>query len=414
MLGRKLRLDQISAQLANKRVLMRVDFNVPIKNNRITDLNRIQSTLESINYIRQAGAKSLTLISHLGRPDGQANLKYSLAPLIPDLSRLLKTEVQFLPNCVGPDTEQACKDPKQGSVTLLENLRFHLEEEGSVKKEDGSKVKASPDKVQAFRNSLSSLGDVFVNDAFGTAHRAHSSVVGINLPLRAAGFLMAKELTYFSQAVENPKRPLLVILGGAKIKDKIPLILNLMNLCDEMIIAGGMCFTFKKVLSGYGIGKSLFDKDSVENIPKILEAAKNKGVKVHLPVDFWCGTGIDSVATPQLAGEEGIGSDLIGLDVGPESVKSFAEVIARARTVVWNGPPGLFENKNYSKGSEGIYQAIISHPNLTSIVGGGDTAAFVQSQPHSSRISHISTGGGASLELLEGKVLPGISALSDS
>ena len=413
MLGRKLRLDQISSHLANKRVLMRVDFNVPIKNNKITDLTRIQSTLESINYIRQSGAKSLTLISHLGRPDGQANPKYSLSPLIPELSRLLNTQVEFLPNCVGPDTEKACKDPKQGSIILLENLRFHIEEEGSVKKEDGSKVKAQPDKVQAFRNSLSSLGDVFVNDAFGTAHRAHSSVVGINLPIRAAGFLMAKELNYFSQAVEKPKRPLLVILGGAKIKDKIPLILNLMNLCDEMVIAGGMCFTFKKVISDYSIGKSLFDKDSVENIPKILEAAKNKGVKVHLPVDFWCGTGVESDAKPVLA-SDGIGSEFIGLDIGPESVKNFAEVIGRANTVVWNGPPGLFENKNYSKGTEGIYQAIVNHTNLTSIIGGGDTAAFVQSQANSHKISHISTGGGASLELLEGKILPGISALSDS
>lgn len=413
MLGRKLRLDQIASQLANKRVLMRVDFNVPIKSNKITDMTRINSTLESINYIRQSGAKSLVLMSHLGRPDGQVNQKYSMSPIVPELSKLLNTDVQFLPNCVGSETENACKNPKSGSVILLENLRFHIEEEGSVKKEDGTKLKASPDKVQAFRSSLSSLGDIYINDAFGTAHRAHSSVVGISLPTRAAGFLMAKELTYFSQVIENPKRPLLVILGGAKIKDKIPLILNLMNLCNEMIIAGGMCFTFKNVMSNYSIGKSLFDKDSVEIIPKILQVAKDKGVKVHLPVDFWCGTGIDSADAPQLAVEE-IGKELVGLDIGPQSVKNFEEVIRRASTVVWNGPPGLFENKNYAKGSEGIYQAIINHKNLVSIIGGGDTAAFVQSQPNSKNISHISTGGGASLELLEGKVLPGISALSDS
>jgi phosphoglycerate kinase len=414
MLASKLRLDQIVPKLRANRVLMRVDFNVPIKNGKINDLTRITSTLESINFIRQAGAKSVVLMSHLGRPDGEVNPKYSLRPLIPELNRLLGTEVQFLPDCVGPEVEEACRLPKPGSIILLENLRYHLEEEGSVKQPDGTKKKASPENISAFRKSLTELGDIYVNDAFGTAHRAHSSVVGIDLKVRAAGFLMSKELSYFSQAIENPKRPLLVILGGAKVKDKIPLIMNLIKLSDEMIIAGGMCFTFKQVLQKYSISQSLFDKDSAGTIENIMLTAKNSGKNIHLPVDFWCGKSGDSNDQPVLGTTE-IPPGLMGLDIGPASVKLFTEVVNRAGTVIWNGPPGFFENPLYKSGSQGLFEAIVKHPNLVSIVGGGDTASFVQGQGELARkISHISTGGGASLELLEGKVLPGISALSTS
>ncbi|OMJ85325.1 hypothetical protein SteCoe_13358 [Stentor coeruleus] len=414
MLARKLRLFQIVSKIKDSRVLMRVDFNVPMKNGKITDLTRVNSTLDSINLVRNSGAKSIVLMSHLGRPDGKAASKYSLAPIVPELSKLLGSQVDFLPDCVGSDVEKYCANPKPGSIILLENLRFHIEEEGSVKKEDGTKIKADAGKVAEFRKSLTSLGDIFVNDAFGTAHRAHSSMVGVNLPIRAAGLLMAKELQYFSRVLENPKRPLLVIMGGAKVKDKIQLINNLIDKCDEMIIGGGMAFTFKKQLEGYGIGKSIYDADGAAIVPQIMKHAQEKGVKIHLPVDFLCGNNTEENCSVQLA-ESSIPEGWLGLDIGPKSIEQFSKVIAKSSTLVWNGPPGMFENKNFRKGSEEFFKAISSRNDLVSIVGGGDTASFVQNMgEQSSKISHISTGGGASLELLEGKQLPGIIALSDS
>ena len=414
MLSKKLRLDQIVSQLRDKRVLMRADFNVPLKNGKVADLNRITSTLESIKLILNSGAKSLVLMSHLGRPDGKVVSKYSLSPVVPELSQLLNRKVEFLSDCVGQTVEEACLNPQPGSVILLENLRFHIEEEGSIKNEDGTKVKADQTKVKEFRHSLSKLGDIYINDAFGTAHRAHSSVVGIDLPIRAAGQLMSKELEYFSKVLENPKRPLLVILGGAKVKDKIQLISNLVDKCDEMIIGGGMAFTFKKQLEGYEIGKSIYDADGAKLIEGIMEKAKAKGVKIHLPVDFVCGNSLEDATSIQTV-ETSIPEGWLGLDIGPKSIINFTNIINRASTLVWNGPPGLFENKNFRRGSEEFFNAIVKRKNeITSIVGGGDTASFVLSMgERSSDISHISTGGGASLELLEGKALPGIVALSD-
>lgn len=414
MLAKKLRLDQIGPALANQRVIMRADFNVPLKNGKVADLTRIKATLDSIKFVMDAGAKSLVLMSHLGRPDGKAIEKYSLAPVAAELSKLLPQKIEFLQDCVGPEIENICKDPKKGSVILLENLRFHLEEEGSIKNLDGTKTKADPLKVKEFRNSLTRLGDIFVNDAFGTAHRAHSSVVGVDLPMRVAGMLMAKELEYFSKAVENPKKPLLVILGGAKVKDKIQLISNLIEKCDEMVIAGGMAFTFKKQLEGSAIGKSIYDAEGAKLIEKIVQLALNKGVKIHLPVDFVCGDSMEENCLTQITGND-IPDNWLGLDIGEKSIANFVKVINRAETIVWNGPPGLFENVKFRKGSEKVFNAVLerTRTGATSIIGGGDTASFVQSMQGSAEISHISTGGGASLELLEGKVLPGISALSE-
>jgi phosphoglycerate kinase len=413
MLARKLRLDQIASKLKEQRVLMRVDFNVPLKNGKVADLTRITSTLESIKFVLDSGAKSLVLMSHLGRPDGKVVEKYSLSPVVPELSKLLNTHVEFLNDCVGSTVESFCANPKHGSVILLENLRFHIEEEGSVKKEDGTKVKADQAKVAEFRKSLTSLGDIYINDAFGTAHRAHSSMVGVNLPIRAAGHLMSKELEYFSKVLENPKKPLLVILGGAKVKDKIQLINNLIDKCDEMIIGGGMAFTFKKQLENYSIGKSIYDADGAKIVDKIFQHAKDKGVKIHLPVDFVCGDSIEENCNTQTV-ETSIPDGWLGLDIGPKSVEIFKQVINRAATIVWNGPPGMFEHKKFRSASEEFLKAIANRKKdgITSIVGGGDTASFVQSIG-SQDISHISTGGGASLELLEGKELPGIVALSD-
>ena len=301
MLSKKLRLDQITSIIKDKRVLMRVDFNVPLKNGKVTDLTRITSTMESIKLVLDSGAKSLVLMSHLGRPDGNVINKYSLSPIVPHLSQLLNSQVEFLPDCVGSQTETFCKNPKPGSIILLENLRFHIEEEGSIKKEDGSKIKADSSKVFEFRRSLSQLGDIYINDAFGTAHRAHSSMVGIDLKIRAAGALMSRELNYFSKVLENPKKPMLVILGGAKVKDKIQLITNLIDKCDEMIIGGGMAFTFKKQIEKSSIGKSLYDSEGALIVESIIQKANRKGVKIHLPIDFVCGDSMEENCNVQFS-----------------------------------------------------------------------------------------------------------------
>jgi phosphoglycerate kinase len=403
--------------LKGRRVLMRVDFNVPQdkETGAITNPARITAALPTIKYILDQGA-SLVLMSHLGRPDGKRVEKYTLKPVAEKLQELLGKPVKFLPDCVGPDVEAACSSLKPGEVALLENLRFHIEEEGSVKKKDGAKTKADPEKTEAFRSSLSELGDVYVNDAFGTAHRAHSSVVGVNLPERVAGFLMQKELDAFSGVLENPKRPVLAILGGAKVADKIPLIRNLLDKADELIIGGGMTFTFKKVLEGMEIGNSLFDPEGAKIVGELMEKAKAKGVKIHLPVDFVCGDNFEADAKSQTVDDkQGIPAGWIGLDVGPKSRELFAEVISRAKTIIWNGPPGVFEFDRFAEGTKSMAEAIAAATaaSALSVVGGGDTATAAKKFKVVDKVSHASTGGGASLELLEGKTLPGVANLSD-
>jgi len=292
MLSRKLTIDKIPHLIKDKRVLMRVDFNVPLTKAasgsfEISDTKRIVSTLPTIDYCLQNGAKSVILMSHLGRPKGQALDQFSMRPVVPALEDLIQQKVSFLNDCVGSDVEKECHAAKDGKVVLLENLRFHVEEEGKGEK-NGEKVKASADEIAAFRASLTRLGDIYVNDAFGTAHRAHSSMVGVDVPTRAAGFLLKKELEYFSKVLESPDRPLTVVMGGAKVKDKIQLIMNLLDLVDEMIIGGGMAFTFKKVLNGTAIGDSLYDEEGANLVPEIIRKANEKGVKLHLPTDFIC------------------------------------------------------------------------------------------------------------------------------
>jgi phosphoglycerate kinase len=403
--------------LKGRRVLMRVDFNVPQdkETGAITNPARITAALPTIKYILDQGA-SLVLMSHLGRPDGKRVEKYTLKPVAEKLQELLGKPVKFLPDCVGPDVEAACSSLKPGEVALLENLRFHIEEEGSVKKKDGAKTKADPEKTEAFRSSLSELGDVYVNDAFGTAHRAHSSVVGVNLPERVAGFLMQKELDAFSGVLENPKRPVLAILGGAKVADKIPLIRNLLDKADELIIGGGMTFTFKKVLEGMEIGNSLFDPEGAKIVGELMEKAKAKDVKIHLPVDFVCGDNFEADAKSQTVDDkQGIPAGWIGLDVGPKSRELFAEVISRAKTIIWNGPPGVFEFDRFAEGTKSMAEAIAAATaaSALSVVGVGATATAAKKFKVVDKVSHASTGGGASLELLEGKTLPGVANLSD-
>jgi phosphoglycerate kinase len=403
--------------LKGRRVVMRVDFNVPQdkETGEITNPARIVAALPTIKYILEQGA-SVVLMSHLGRPDGKRVEKFSLKPVAKKLEELLDKPVKFLSDCVGPEVEAACAALKPGEVALLENLRFHIEEEGKVKNKDGSKTKADPEKLEAFRASLTKLGDVYANDAFGTAHRAHSSVVGVDLPDKVAGFLMQKELDAFGSVLESPKRPVLAILGGAKVADKIPLIKNLLDRADEIIIGGGMTFTFKKVVDGMEIGESLFDPEGAKIVGELMDKAKEKGVKIHLPVDFVCGDKFDANAQSRTVDDkEGVPKGWIGLDVGPKSQKLFAEVIARAKTIIWNGPPGVFEFDRFAEGTKDMAEAIAAATSAgaVSVVGGGDTATAAKKFKVVDKVSHASTGGGASLELLEGKTLPGVANLND-
>lgn len=327
----------------------------------------------------------------------------------------LARNVQFLNDCVGEAVESACAAAHDGQVILLENLRFHVEEEGSGVGPNGEKVKADAEKVKAFRASLSKLGDVYINDAFGTAHRAHSSMVGVELSQRAAGFLMKKELDYFAKVMETPERPYLAILGGSKVSDKIKIITNLLDKVDEMIIGGGMAFTFKKVLEGVQIGSSLFDEAGAKIVHEIVEKAKAKGVKLHLPVDYVTADKFDASAKVGYATDAtGIPDGHLGLDVGDKSIAIFKEAVLRAKTIMWNGPVGVFEFENFAKGTKAVMDAVVevtAHGAVT-VVGGGDTATAAAKWGTEKKISHVSTGGGASLELLEGREMPGIAALS--
>jgi phosphoglycerate kinase len=412
----KLSIDQVD--LKGKRVLMRVDFNVPQDKatGAITNTARIVAALPTITYALEKGA-SVVLMSHLGRPDGKADLKYSLKPVATALEELLKRPVTFLSDCVGAEVEAACAKLAPGSVVLLENLRFHIEEEGKVKNADGTSTKADPKAVEAFRASLSKLGDVYVNDAFGTAHRAHSSMVGCALPQRAVGFLMKKELDAFAAVLDEPKRPLLAILGGAKVADKLQLINNLLDRANEIIIGGGMAFTFKKVVENVEIGNSLFDPEGAKIVAELIKSAAAKGVKIHLPVDYVCGDKFDAAANVQAADDTtGIPAGWMGLDVGPKTIEIFNTVIGRAQTIIWNGPPGVFEMEAFASGTKAMASAIAAATarGAITVIGGGDTATAAKKNGIVDKVTHCSTGGGASLELLEGKVLPGIAALSDA
>lgn len=404
--------------LSGKRVLMRVDFNVPQDKitGAITNNQRITAALPTIQYALENGA-SVVLMSHLGRPDGKVVEKFSLKPVADELSKLLGKPVKFLNDCVGLDVETACAALQPGEVVLLENLRFHIEEEGKVKNEDGTSTKADPDKIAAFRASLTKLGDVFVNDAFGTAHRAHSSMVGVDLPQKAAGFLMQAELDAFGKVLDHPERPLLAILGGAKIADKIPLITNLLDKADKIIIGGGMAYTFLKVNHGMEIGGSLFDKAGAEIVGELEAKAKEKGVELIFPVDFVCGDKFGPDANTQSATKEsGIPAGWEGFDAGPESIKLYRAAILSSKTIVWNGPAGVFEFDIFATATKAMADAIaeVTVNGATTVVGGGDTATAAKKFGVADKVTHCSTGGGASLEFLEGKTLPGVAALSEA
>ena len=400
--------------LGGKRVIMRVDFNVPLKDGTVENDKRLRAALPSIQYVLDKGA-SLVLMSHLGRPNGQASDKLSLAPVAARLSELLGRPVKQLDDCVGPEVEAACSALKPGDLVLLQNLRFHIEEEGKAKGADGAKVKADPEAVKAFRASLSKLGDIYVNDAFGTAHRAHSSMVGVDLPQRAAGYLLKKEIDYLHDAVESPKRPFVAIIGGAKVSGKIDVIEALLPKVDTLIIGGGMAYTFYKA-QGKEIGGSLVEDDRLELAKELI--AKG-GDKLVLPEDTVVTDSFDfgarKVGSLKTVPWDGLSPQDIGVDIGEKTREKFAAIVKGAKTVVWNGPMGVFEIPETAKGTLVIAQALAeaTKGGAITIVGGGDSVAAIEQNGLADQVSHVSTGGGASLEYLEGKALPGVTNLSD-
>ncbi|THJ25227.1 MAG: phosphoglycerate kinase [Nitrospira sp. CG24E] len=382
--------------LRDKRVIIRADFNVPLDDeNQITDDTRIRSTLPTINRAIDDGAKVI-LCSHLGRPNGKFNLKYSLAPVAKRLGRLMGKNILFAPDCIGPAVEGLVEKMKAGDVLLLENLRFHPGEEQN---DDN------------FSKALAALGDVYINDAFGAAHRAHASTVGITkfIPVSVAGFLLKKEIEYLEGAVENPVRPFVAILGGAKVSGKIGVIENLGKRVDKVIIGGGMAFTFLKA-KGMEIGNSLVENDMLDFAKGIEDHALSRGVKFYLPVDCVVAASREPGAESKIVPVQEIPNGWYALDIGPASVKLFNEAVQNAKTILWNGPMGVFEIDAYARGTLAMAHAIADAYALT-IVGGGETALAVHRSGESENMSFISTGGGAALELLEGKQLPGLTAL---
>lgn len=395
----KLTIDQID--LKGKRVLMRVDFNVPIAEGRVSDDMRIRASLPTIRKIIGDGGRAIVM-SHLGRPKGERTAKYSLAPVAQRLSDLLEQPVPLAPDCIGQETESAVAKMKNGDCVLLENVRFHPEEE-----------KNDPN----FAQKLARLGDVYVNDAFGSAHRAHASTVGVTefLSPCAAGYLMQKELDYLGRALANPARPFVAILGGAKISGKIDVIENLLSKVDALILGGGMAYTFFKAEGGE-VGNSLMEVDKINLASDIIKKADARGVSFNLPSDSRVASEARQGVAVQVVPSRAIPAGLMGVDIGPEAEAAFVEIIRGAKTVVWNGPMGIFEIDDFGHGTRAVAEALVAatEAGATTIVGGGDSAAAVAKYGLTEKVSHVSTGGGASLEFLEGKVLPGVEALTDA
>ncbi|MCM1990421.1 phosphoglycerate kinase [Oceanirhabdus seepicola] len=382
-----------------KKVLVRCDFNVPLKDGKITDENRLVGALPTIKYLMENGARVI-LCSHLGKPKGEAKPELTLAPVAKRLSEMLETEVVFADdaNVVGENAKKAVEAMKDGEVVLLQNTRYRKEETKNG---------------EEFSKELASLAEIFVNDAFGTAHRAHCSTVGAGefLEERVCGYLIQKEIKFLSGAIESPKKPFAAILGGAKVSDKISVINNLLDKVDTLIIGGGMAYTFLKA-QGYEIGTSLLEAEKVDYSLEMIKKAEDKGVKLLLPVDHVCGAEFNAETEPVITEDQNIPEGFMGLDIGPKTSKLYEDAVREAKTVVWNGPMGVFEFKNFAKGTMAVAEALAGS-DADTIIGGGDSAAAVNILGFGDKMTHISTGGGASLELLEGKELPGIVALDD-
>jgi phosphoglycerate kinase len=396
-----MRLNKLSIAdipIGGQRLFIRVDFNVPVDaHGHVTDDTRIRASLPTIRYALEREAKVM-LASHLGRPSGKVEARYSLKPVAARLSELLGKDIAVAQDCIGPAVQALVARMREGDVLLLENLRFHSGEE----KNDPS-----------FAQQLAQLADVYVNDAFGTAHRAHASTEGITkfIPTSVAGLLMQAELEHLGRLLETPERPAIAVLGGAKVSDKIGLILNLLPKLDQVLIGGGMAYTFL-VAQGIAVGSSLVESEKLEAAHETLAQAKSRGVTLRLPEDHVIAQRLEATASTQVVPREGISAGWMGVDIGPRTIAAFAKAIDEAKTVVWNGPLGVFEVEPFAKGTNAVALAVAA-AKVTSIVGGGDTVAAVNRAGVAERITHISTGGGAFLELLEGRELPGVAALTD-
>ncbi|MEO8513679.1 MAG: phosphoglycerate kinase [Ignavibacteria bacterium] len=398
----KLTIDDLSAkgEIKSKRVLVRVDFNVPMSKEtegKITDDKRIVESLPTIKKVISEGGK-LILMSHMGRPKGEKNLKYSLRPIAIHLSELLDKPVLFADDCIGESTSAIVNDLQDGDILLLENLRFYNEEE-----------KNNPE----FAKKLASYGDIYINDAFGTAHRAHASTEGVTKFIKecAAGYLMQKELEYLSKAISHPEHPYVAILGGSKISGKIDVIKNLLGKADKILIGGGMVFTFYKAM-GHNIGKSLLEEDKIDLAKELMSESKGK---IMLPIDIVIADKFENDSPRSVVYGNEMPDDKIGMDIGPETIKQFTGEILKAKTIVWNGPMGVFEMDNFAKGTFDIAKALAgaTKKGAITVIGGGDSAAAIAKAGLENDVSHVSTGGGASLEFLEGKTLPGVEALTN-
>ncbi|HWO57202.1 MAG TPA: phosphoglycerate kinase [bacterium] len=393
-------IDDIIGQVRGKRVLVRVDFNVPIKDGKVTDDTRLVAALPTVRRLVDAGARVI-LVSHLGRPKNGPDPKYSLRPVAEHFSRLIGRPVGFSEDCIGLKPENCCRILNDGDICLLENVRFHAAEE-----------KNDPE----FARRLAACAEIYVNDAFGSAHRAHASTEGVTKFLRTAvaGYLMEKELDYLGRLLTNPKRPLVAILGGAKVSGKLEVLTNLMKTVDTFLIGGGMAFTFLKA-QGKPVGKSLVEEDLVDTAKGILRDAEKDGRRIILPWDCVVAADLTPEAMHQIVAVESIPDDMAGYDIGPHTIKDFDDVLSQAGTIFWNGPMGVFETPPYDEGTKAVAQAVAhaTDRGAISVVGGGDSVAAVHQAGVAEHISHISTGGGASLEFLEGKILPGVAALND-
>ena len=389
----------MDVDVKGKRVLVRVDYNVPLNDaGEVTDDKRITASLPTVNYLLEHGARVI-LCSHLGRPKGEPKPEFSLKPVAVRLAQLLpNVKIGFVEDCIGPEAKRKAMALNDGEILLLENLRFHKEEE-----------KNDP----AFAKELASLAELYVSDAFGTVHRAHASTAGVAAYLPAvAGFLIGKELSVMGEALEKPERPFVAILGGAKVADKIGVIKNLLQKCDTLIIGGGMAYTFFKAV-GYEIGDSLLDADSIGLAGELMAEAKERGVKLLLPEDTICAKEFSADAEPILVDSMNIPDDCLGMDIGPKAIEAYSNAVKDAGTVIWNGPMGVFEFPAFAKGTQAVAEAL-SNSNAITIIGGGDSAAAVEQLGYADKMTHISTGGGASLEFLEGKELPGVACLLDA
>jgi phosphoglycerate kinase len=406
--------------VAGKRVFMRVDFNVPQDKKDptiITNTQRIDGAIPTIKSVLEKGAKSIVLASHLGRPDGCVVEKYSMAPVAKIVEEKLGKPVKFCTSVLGAETAAATADPAVGTVILLENLRFNVEEEGKGVDADGNKIKADAAKVTEFRAAIRKMADIYCNDAFGTAHRAHSSMVGEGFDTKCSGALMSKELDAFAKVLDSPSRPVLAILGGAKVSDKIQLIMNMLDKVNKIIIGGGMAYTFLKVTDGMKIGTSLFDEEGAKIVPEIMEKAKKLGVEIVLPVDFVISSKFGEDGEIKSAEKaDGIPDGFMALDCGPKSIALNATAVKESKTIIWNGPMGVFEMAKFEVGTKSLMDEVVAATaaGTITVIGGGDTATACKKYDTEDKVTHCSTGGGASLELLEGKLLPGVDALSNA